>query len=415
MQRANLFRIEPNKTQGKILKEIMEHTAYLYNIANYEKRQKFFAKEKLPTAYDLDKQLKDNEHWKIIGTGVAHQTISKLENSWSTFWANLKRVIKEGKEERVKIPRYNKNRKTGKPEKLSAYWRNDCYTLRNDKLCVSVSRATRKKYGLQGMLEIPIKGNQKWRGKQGNLQISYSNGKFYCIRNVKTKEPEPVKGKKICAIDLGVINLATLKFNKESVIYKGANLLSDFQYHDKIISEEQEKLAKNHKSKLKYSKKIGKLKQRQSKRHKNALKSLAKAVVRECKERDVGRIYIGDIRKIRENCNFNGNANQKIHNFWAFGYLLSRLECCAENVGIAVDFVSEENTSKTCPVCGFSSYSNRKYRGLFVCKHCAYTENADVVGATNIYKKVAPSPMDRGSGLETQPFIYHWEESKWTK
>jgi len=416
MQRANQFRINPNNIQEKILGEIMEHTAYLYNTANYEKRQRFFAKEKLPTAFDLDKQLKHNDNWLVVGTGVGHQTMSKLDDAWGSFWANLKRVIKEGSDERVRIPKYNKNRKTGKPDKLLAYWRNDCYTLRDDKVCVSVSKTTKKKYGLKGMLEIPLRGNLKWGGKQGSLQISKSNGKFYCIQNVETKEPEASKRKEICAIDLGVINLATIKFNKESVIYKGSNVLADFQYHDKTIAKEQEKLSKNHKGSIKYSDKIRTLKGRQSKRRKNALKSLACSVVKDCEARDVGVIYVGDIRNIREGCKFNKNANQKIHNFWAFGYFIGRLQCCAENKGIGFEFVSERNTSRTCPDCGHISKSNRKYRGLFVCKQCAYTQNADVVGATNIYNKVAPSPLwDRGSGLETQPLICHWEDSRWTR
>lgn len=38
MQRANQFRVKPSKANTEILKEIMEHTAYLYNTANYEKR-----------------------------------------------------------------------------------------------------------------------------------------------------------------------------------------------------------------------------------------------------------------------------------------------------------------------------------------------------------------------------------------
>jgi len=414
MQRANQFRVKPSKANTEILREIMEHTAYLYNIANYEKRQRFFAKERLPTAFELDKELKDNEHWKVVGTGVAHQTLSKLDDSWSGFWAKLKKAIREKSEEEVGIPRYNKDRNTGKPEKYVAYWRNDCYTIKNDKVYISVSKTTREKYGLHGMLELPLCGNLKWNGKQGSLQISYVNKKFYCQQNVDTKEPKQSKAKGICAIDLGVVNLATLKFNKESVVYKGSNVLTDYQYHDKRIAEEQEKLAKNHNSKRKYSNKINKLKHTQAVRRKHATNALAKSIVNECKKRKIGKIYIGDIRHIRKDCDFNKNANQKIHNFWAFGQMIQRIQCCAENEGIAVDFVSERDTSKTCPICGHSSHSNRKHRGLFVCKQCAYTENADIVGATNIYNNVSLSPkMDRSSRTETCPFIYTWEGSRW--
>jgi transposase len=47
--------------------------------------------------------------------------------------------------------------------------------------------------------------------------------------------------------------------------------------------------------------------------------------------------------------------------------------------------VNPRNTSRTCPrpACGHVSGENRKTQADFTCVKCAYTANADVVGASN--------------------------------
>ena len=77
-----------------------------------------------------------------------------------------------------------------------------------------------------------------------------------------------------------------------------------------------------------------------------------------------------------------------------FGPLYSRLpptsllEYEAEEHGILVDRVSEENTSRTCSCCGQIRDANRVERGLYVCESCESTMNADVNGAVNIRRKI---------------------------
>jgi putative transposase len=49
--------------------------------------------------------------------------------------------------------------------------------------------------------------------------------------------------------------------------------------------------------------------------------------------------------------------------------------------------VDPKYTSQTCPICGYTSSSNRPSQAHFGCQKCGYTANADVVGATNVLKK----------------------------
>ncbi|EEZ70941.1 RNA-guided endonuclease InsQ/TnpB family protein [Neisseria cinerea] len=49
--------------------------------------------------------------------------------------------------------------------------------------------------------------------------------------------------------------------------------------------------------------------------------------------------------------------------------------------------VPPQNTSQTCPCCGYTAKENRQTQAVFECVECGYTENADVVGAINVLKR----------------------------
>lgn len=48
--------------------------------------------------------------------------------------------------------------------------------------------------------------------------------------------------------------------------------------------------------------------------------------------------------------------------------------------------VSPQNTSRTCPACGYVSAANRTTQARFSCVVCGYENNADLVGAINILR-----------------------------
>lgn len=49
--------------------------------------------------------------------------------------------------------------------------------------------------------------------------------------------------------------------------------------------------------------------------------------------------------------------------------------------------VPPQNTSRTCPCCGYTAKENRQTQADFKCVECGYTENADLVGALNILER----------------------------
>ena len=54
--------------------------------------------------------------------------------------------------------------------------------------------------------------------------------------------------------------------------------------------------------------------------------------------------------------------------------------------------VPTQNTSRTCPECGFIAAENRHTQAQFMCVKCGFKEHADLVGAINI-KRAGHTPF----------------------
>lgn len=129
-------------------------------------------------------------------------------------------------------------------------------------------------------------------------------------------------------------------------------------------------------------------------------------MVRQAEKNKVGTIVVGDIKNIRKNKHWNKKASQKLHS-WGFAKLISQIEYKAKLSGIRFKKVSEKDTSKTCSICGIIDKSNRKYRGLYVCKNCRSKMNADINGARNILQKYLQElNSSRSIGSVAEPLIW---------
>ena len=126
------------------------------------------------------------------------------------------------------------------------------------------------------------------------------------------------------------------------------------------------------------------------------LHALAKHIVGQCIDHEVGRLAVGDLSDIRQGengdaRNWGRSGNKKLHG-WEFDRFTRLLEYKVEEHGILVDRKSERDTSKTCLCCGRNRDTNRVERGLYVCGSCGTTMNADVNGAVNIRRKTTQNP-----------------------
>jgi putative transposase len=396
MERTNTFTIEENPK----LWELADNCARLWNEVNFERRQAYIHYRKF-SWYPKDLY---ERYAPLIGSATAQQIINKNNEAWKSFLA-LKRLEAEGRLPkhitRVSMPRYWK--RSCKRE-LRIIVRNDCYSIDDEYLY------------LPKRLNLRYKGELRWTGKQGRLEIVYDevDEVWRGFMTVKVEKPPLTGGKKPLYIDLGVINLATIWYEglKQPIAFSGRAVLSDWWYWTKKIAKEQSRLAEV--NEVKTSKRMKSLFRMRQRRFRHAVNTMIKQIVGDAYMLVVSKIMLGKLKGIRNN-NHNGKANAMINNFWSFNYVIKRFKEKAEEYSIEVREVSEYRTSSECPFCHFKG--TRRYRGLFYCGKCSMAMNADAVGALNMARKdgtIIPSPSrGRDNGVVAHPLLLRWDGMRW--
>ncbi len=411
MKRTNKFRLRPTEEQEKVLFSLCEMSAVLWNKLNYIRRQAFF-----DGRFNWNEGVKElyDEFKRILGSATTQQIIRKNDEAWRSFFALLKlksQGILPSHIRKVSPPRYWKDRLLNK-RKLMTIIRNDCYKI--------IEEDWKKYLILPKGLKIRITGEAKWQGKKGRLEIFYDDltMRWYAYQSVEVKHDQPgrtTSSNKMAFVDIDVVNIITawIEGEEQPIAFSGKPLLADWWYWTKKIAYYQSIATKTNKRYT--TKRIRKYYRKRQRRFKHAVNTIIYRFVKLCYEKGVTRIIVGDVGGIRQGNHKNGKVNAMIHNFWSFKYIIERLKTTAENFGIEVKLVKEDNTSSICPFCG--TKGKRVTRGLLYCPECNKVMNADVVGCLNIAKKckaIIPSPSWRGrdNGVLTHPVVSVSEDYK---
>jgi len=242
-------------------------------------------------------------------------------------------------------------------------------------------------------LKIRWKGRNKWKGKQGRLEIVYDDlsGQWYALQSVEVKPLHQPIGNKKAYCDLGVRVLIMAEIDGEIIGYSGNSLLADWCYWTKKIAEHQRRLKKVNDKHT--SKRLRKLHRKRKRRFRHAINTIVSRFVELCYNKGVSEIVVGDLNGIRSNKSKRSirirsnnskckKANSMIHNFWSHRYLIKRIKEKAEENCIKVTEVNESYTSSVCPRCGSKNVEKRKR--LFKCLSCGLEAHRDAVGCVNI-------------------------------
>jgi len=197
------------------------------------------------------------------------------------------------------------------------------------------------------------------------------------------------------AVDLGETVLMACAFDDGRVmLYSGRFIKSVRRYWQKVRA----KLQQN-------SRRWKEIAHRERKQVKQLLHASTSHFTKECIQRGVEEIAIGNLNGIRQGINYGNRLNQRLHT-WPYRKLIDMLKYKGALAGILVqDNIDEKNTSITCHACGEIAAFNRRHRGLYACS-CGWRTQADVNGALNIYERAYQvSPVKWSSGRVAWPAV----------
>ena len=388
MKRSVTVKLQPSKEQEKILFELAQATAVIWNKLNYQRLKQFkeFGKiDFLGTQQEAYYLFKD---W--VGGSTVQQLARKNAEAWRSFFT-LNRKKKSGG-----LPSWFK------PKPPSFIREKDgrklfIIPLRSDQYKIEGNVIELRRLGKFGRLRIQFKGRIHLKGKQGRLEIVYDDAKrkWYAhisfnveekVRKGWVKIPRQALGSLTAGIDLGVNNLMAIYVeNGESFLVNGKPLKSIAFYWQKWIAEYQSKL---NKSGAKTSRKLKRMHERAKLQAKHYINTAVRQTVRRLYRLGVSKIVVGYPKEIAREPDKGRKQNFVLSHVWRFNYLIKRLKEVSEEYGIRVELVDEAFTSQTCPLCGQRHSNGRIFRGLFKCRREGVVMNADLVGAFNILKKV---------------------------
>lgn len=391
MKQTIKYKLNPTKEQSVHLSNLCFYATKLYNTDNYQRRKAWDETGKIPNWMTQKKILKDNHWYKLLPSQTAQEVSHNLQGSYNS-WFKLRK-----KDSTANPPMF---RKKAMLSVISFYQQ---FKVLNGKLRLSMSR----KYAEEQKLKHLELSMDLWKIENGTpkfCQIVNDKDKWFAHIVYEVAEQLPILNDKVMAVDLGIVNTgATCDSDGNTEIYTGKQILAIQHYFNKERAKLTSIVTKQNPKKH-TSRALNILAKKQSRQINQCLHTHTKNIIKKCIQRGIRTLVVGDLTDIRKGKDFGSIGNLKLHS-WAFSKLTALFEYKCIKAGIRFVTVSEAYTSQTCSHCGTVRKSNRKHRGLYVCKHCGHIINADVNGAVNILKKYLRDFLSRSIGDVASPSV----------
>jgi len=354
----------------------------LYNAANYILRQEFIFNNRYIPYEELAKEIKDKDEYKALPAKVAQQVLRVLDKNWQSFFAAKANPSKFNGS--PKLPKY-KDKQKGRNLLI--------YTIQ------AISKPQLKKgiIKLSG-LDVLIFTKQK----EVNQVRIVPRKTHYVVEVIYTqKETQAeVNPNYYAGVDIGVNNLAAVASNKPGfvpLLVNGRPLKGINQFYNKRRAQLVSQLDHPKKG---TSKRIERLTDKRNRRIKHELHVASFNIIDHLVKERIGTLVIGKNKNWKLKINIGSRNNQ---NFVSIPHarFVEMLKYKAELQGIQVYTTKEGYTSKCSfldrePIEKHDVYMGRRIkRGLFRSKE-GILINADINGACNIIRKVAPNAFADG-------------------
>jgi putative transposase len=375
----------------------------LYNYANYIKRQSFKNKEKIQSAFDLNKELKTHEPYMKLPSKTSQQVILGLDDNWKSFFVGIKEYNKDS------------SKFCGRPKPPKYKDKNGRFVCRFDYMQIKFNEG--RAY-FQGRKEDKLKLEDKQfietnvNPSEFKLLQIIPYGNCYKISLIyKTDDIEPKQDNgNYLAIDLGLNNFATCVNNKgaQPFVINGKVLKSENQYYNKLLAKAMSYVGKKSSNRIK----------RTTLKRNNIIHThlhrISRFIIRYCEAEEINTIVIGRNKDWKRDINLGKKVNQKFVQI-PHEKFIDMIIYKSQEVGIAVKVIDERYTSKSSFIDNdilpskFGTYEfsgKRVKRGLYKSKD-GILINADVNGAYNILRKSNPEFKyhDGIQGVSLHPII----------
>ena len=369
IRKAFKFEIRPNGEQQRKINQFCGCSRFVFNKALDWQKQTCETDNK--TKFSYTKLANFLPQWKIdfpflkdCHSQVLQQSLKDLESAYRNFFAK-----------RANFPKFKK-----KGLKESFRFPQGC------KLEQQNNRLYLPKIGW-----IRYRNSRDVQGEVKNVTVIQKCGKWFVAIQTEFEYEIPTHQGGEIGIDMGVARFATLS-NGEYFAP-----LNAFKTHKGKLAKLQRRL----KNKIKFSQNWQKLKAKIAKLH-HKIANCRKDFLHQTSSKiskNHAMIYVEDLQVSNMSKSAKGtmeehgkNVKQKsglnraiLDQSWA--EFRRQLDYKTQWLGGFLVAVSPQNTSRTCPCCGYTAKENRQTQADFKCVECGYTENADLVGALNILER----------------------------
>lgn len=392
VQRCEQIVIKRNHPKYKVIDQHCFYSKNLYNEANYVLRQEFIKNGKYISYYDMNKEFKTHENYKLTFSQPANCTLRLLDKNWKSFFV----AIKDWKAHPEKY--------LGRPSPPNYLPKNGRFPwiIPNNQLRYNYDKGT-----VHIMNRLLNDYEWKCRCLGRVIQVRFvPRGSCYVMEIVYETEIPDIKthNNRIASIDLGVDNLATITNNigLNPIIINGKIVKSINQFYNKRVAKEKSSLKKRNNKE--WSRQLDDITSKRFRCIKNYMHNTSAYVVKWCITNSIDTLVVGKNKEWKQGANIGKRNNQ---NFVCIPYqmLLQQLKYKCENAGIVYIETEESYTSGTSflddelPIKENYNKHRRIKRGLFK-SNSGTLINSDVNGALQIMKKVFPNAFDERYGIE---------------
>lgn len=228
-------------------------------------------------------------------------------------------------------------------------------------------------------------------GRIKNVTVSQRAGRWYISVQTEQEIVKPLPtAQSAVGIDMGIVRFATLS---DGTYYEPLN---SFRHHQEALRKARQTMSRKEKFSSNWQKakaKVQKIHSRIADIRKDYLhkvstaisKSHAMVCIEDLQVRNMSKSASGTTEAPGRNVKAKSGLNKSILDQGWYEFRRQLEYKLSWNGGVLVA-VPPQNTSRTCPECGYVSAENRQTQAEFRCMNCGFEENADLVGAMNILR-----------------------------